>query len=160
MSREIYKIYQFDAVSVHFNRHSNLFIVKALNEVTKKVENDVYDYDSCNTNESDLGLAYQFEHEFKRQQEVEIANLANYELGFSLVVQELIKYKKPLVGHNMFLDLLFFYEQFIDNLPDHLEDFLQQMNRLFPSVYDTKCIATSLSLFNKTDLNSMANQIF
>jgi hypothetical protein len=34
------------------------------------------------------------------------------------------------------------------------------LKKLFPSVFDTKCMATSLCLFNKTDLNSMSTQIF
>jgi len=86
--------------------------------------------------------------------------LVNYELGFSLVMQEIIKARKPFVGHNLFLDLLFLYNQFIDDLPEHLEIFIAQIQKLFPYVYDTKCMATSLSLFNKTDLNSMSTQIF
>ena len=82
--------------------------------------------------------------------------MVDYELGFSLVVQELIKFKKPLVGHNMFLDILFLYHQFIDDLPDLLEDFILEFQRYFPTIYDTKCIGTTLALSNKTDLNSMA----
>ena len=36
--------------------------------------------------------------------------MVTYELGFALVVEELIKAKKPLIGHNMFLDMLFLYQ--------------------------------------------------
>ena len=42
----------------------------------------------------------------------------SYELGFSQVIDEVIKAKKPLVGHNMFLDILFVYSQFVGELPN------------------------------------------
>ena len=48
-----------------------------------------------------------------KQTEVEIQMLFTYELGFSQVIDSIIKSKKPLVGHNMFLDMLFIYSQFI-----------------------------------------------
>jgi hypothetical protein len=40
------------------------------------------------------------------------------------VIEEIIKSKKPLVGHNMFLDMLFVYQQFIDDLPESLPEFI------------------------------------
>ena len=39
--------------------------------------------------------------------DVEIEQFLNYEMGFSLLMEELIKAKKPLVGHNVFFDLLY-----------------------------------------------------
>lgn len=89
---------------------------------------------------------------------MEIANLVDYELGFSLVIQELIKFKKPLIGHNLFLDILFLYQQFIDDLPVVFEEFLVEFQKFFPVVYDTKCMGTTLAFTNKTDLFTMAGQ--
>ena len=142
-----------------------MFTVKLLRELAHQTAKDeTYDYESANTNEDTeieaASMAFQIEHELERQQELEIANLVNYELGFSLVIQDIIKAKKPFIGHNLFLDLLFIYEQFIDDLPPHLDQFMASLQKLFPAIYDTKCMATSLSLFNKTDLNSMSTQIF
>jgi hypothetical protein len=51
-------------------------------------------------------------------------NLADYEMGFSKVIEELIHAKKPIIGHNMFLDILFIYYQFIDDLPASLSEFI------------------------------------
>lgn len=48
------------------------------------------------------------------------------------------------------------YQQFVDDLPEDFEEFVEKYLTLFPHNYDTKCMATTLGLFNKTDLNSMA----
>lgn len=63
------------------------------------------------------------------------------EMGFSLVVDELIKSKKPLIGHNMIYDIIYLYNQFIDELPDTYLDFIKTWHQLFPSVYDTKVLS-------------------
>lgn len=58
----------------------------------------------------------------------------------------------------MFLDMLFIYSQFIDDLPESFQEFKTKWLDMFPKIYDTKCIATSLAIFPKTDLKFMAQQ--
>ncbi|CDW79233.1 poly-specific ribonuclease parn-like domain-containing protein 1-like [Stylonychia lemnae] len=89
------------------------------------------------------------------QNQMEIQDITDFEIGFSKVIEELINSKKPLVGHNMLFDMMFLYQQFIDELPPTLKEFVAK----FPLVYDTKAIASNLCLFNKTDLNSMSLQV-
>lgn len=48
-------------------------------------------------------------------------------MGFSLVVEELIKAKKPIVGHNMIYDVLYLYNQFIDDLPPTYHEFIKEV---------------------------------
>lgn len=60
---------------------------------------------------------------------LEIDGLAEYEIGFSKVIEEIILAKKPLIGHNMFLDILFVYQQFIDDLPPSLSEFIVKVIR-------------------------------
>ena len=81
-------------------------------------------------------------------------------MGFSRVIAELIKAKRPLVGHNMFLDMLFVYNQFIADLPPTLGEFTESWLSKFPLTFDTKVLATGLSLFPKTNLQFMAGQFF
>ena len=50
--------------------------------------------------------------------------LFNKEMGFSLVVHELIQAKKPIVGHNMAYDIIYLYNQFIDELPETYNEFV------------------------------------
>ena len=47
-----------------------------------------------------------------------------------------------LVGHNLFIDLVYFYACFIGKLPDRVETFQDAMHRFFPTVIDTKYLAT------------------
>ena len=55
----------------------------------------------------------------------EAETLMEYELGFSRIIEIMIMSKKPLIGHNMLLDLMFLYEHFIADLPDTLEEFIR-----------------------------------
>ena len=47
-----------------------------------------------------------------------------------------------LVGHNLFADLLYFYQCFLGQLPDKVEDFQSIIHTIFPMVIDTKYLAT------------------
>ena len=71
-------------------------------------------------------------------------------MGFSLVVEELIKARKPLVGHNMIYDVAYLYNQFVDHLPEEYIDFVKAWNANFPQIYDTKVIATGAEYFGRT----------
>jgi DNA polymerase III epsilon subunit-like protein len=74
------------------------------------------------------------------------------------VIEQLIASNKPIVGHNIFFDLLFVYNQFIDELPATLHEFSLQWEKRFPLTFDTKCMATSLAIFSKTDLKFLVYQ--
>lgn len=58
-----------------------------------------------------------------------------------------------LVGHNVFLDLIYFYTCFFGSLPDRVEDFQLVMGRLFPLIFDTKYLADIIQ-DNSTSYNS------
>lgn len=55
-------------------------------------------------------------------------------MGFSKIIEELIQAQKPLIGHNMFLDILFIYQQFIDDLPPTLSEFITKVRILKPNI--------------------------
>lgn len=50
--------------------------------------------------------------------------------------------KTILVGHNVFIDLIYFYASFFGKLPDSVKDFESRMHELFPCIIDTKYLAT------------------
>ena len=59
---------------------------------------------------------------------VERVGLTDYEVGFSRVIEEIINSKKPLIGHNMFLDIMFIWQQFVDDLPATLSEFIHKVS--------------------------------
>ncbi|XP_043272276.1 pre-piRNA 3'-exonuclease trimmer-like isoform X2 [Venturia canescens] len=67
--------------------------------------------------------------------------LLDYYIGFSKVFKLISSLKKPIVGHNLFLDLMFMHKQFYLPLPENYETFKKNVNRLFPLVYDTKFLS-------------------
>ncbi|KAH0174010.1 CAF1-domain-containing protein, partial [Aureobasidium melanogenum] len=50
--------------------------------------------------------------------------------------------KTALFGHNLFLDLIYFYRTFIGALPDTVDEFGSLIHELFPIIVDTKYMAT------------------
>ncbi|XP_078035715.1 pre-piRNA 3'-exonuclease trimmer isoform X2 [Augochlora pura] len=68
---------------------------------------------------------------------VEKTVLDTYE-GFSKVFKLLTSLKKPIVGHNILLDLMLMYQQFYKPLPKSYSEFKTIIHSLFPELYDTK----------------------
>ena len=64
--------------------------------------------------------------------------------GFSRVIRLLIQTKKPIVGHNCFLDVMKIYHQFYKPLPHSYYEFKKNIHSAFPSVYDTKFLSYEL----------------
>jgi poly(A)-specific ribonuclease len=50
------------------------------------------------------------------------------ELGFSRVIDLIVKSKTPIVGHNMIYDLAFMYHQFIADLPPTFIEYATSWN--------------------------------
>ncbi|CAG9783910.1 unnamed protein product [Diatraea saccharalis] len=72
-------------------------------------------------------------------------NLINSLLGFSQIIYLLEAYNKPIVGHNMFLDIILLHNQFIGPLPEKYITFKKNINQIFPVIYDTKYISHEMS---------------
>ncbi|KAL8689323.1 MAG: hypothetical protein Q9224_004664, partial [Gallowayella concinna] len=61
---------------------------------------------------------------------------------FNELQKQLLGCSTVLVGHNLFMDLIYFYACFFGPLPNKVEDFLLIINQLFPRIIDTKYLAT------------------
>ncbi|CAH2241184.1 jg3250 [Pararge aegeria aegeria] len=68
-------------------------------------------------------------------------NLMNHLLGFSQIINLLASHQKPIIGHNVFLDLILLHNQFIGPLPNKYCMFKKNINSLFPIIFDTKYIS-------------------
>ena len=63
-------------------------------------------------------------------------------LGFRRVFNDLVACKKPMVGHNLLIDLLFMMRWLDADLPSNIADFRTRLHDMMPSIYDTKFIAS------------------
>ncbi|KAL4714556.1 hypothetical protein ACJJTC_006602 [Scirpophaga incertulas] len=72
-------------------------------------------------------------------------NLMNSLLGFSRIISLLQRYKKPMVGHNLFLDTLLLHNQFIGPLPKKYSVFKKNIHEIFPTIFDTKFISLDMA---------------
>jgi hypothetical protein len=79
--------------------------------------------------------------EFEKEDKLE--NTFTLEMGFSMVAECMIASlkNKPLVGHNLMYDMLYFYNQFVDVLPKTYKDFIYEWSKIFPQTFDTKVFA-------------------
>uniref|UniRef100_A0A182IUN9 Uncharacterized protein n=1 Tax=Anopheles atroparvus TaxID=41427 RepID=A0A182IUN9_ANOAO len=73
-------------------------------------------------------------------------------VGLSLVLQELSKARKLIVGHNMLLDLLYILRQFFKPLPVDYKEFKKLTKEIFPLLLDTKYLCTNAEI--KVSVNS------
>ncbi|XP_014282697.1 pre-piRNA 3'-exonuclease trimmer [Halyomorpha halys] len=73
-------------------------------------------------------------------------------LGFTKVFNLLASSKKPLVGHNLYFDLLIMYHQFYEDLPANYFKYKENLNRLFPCIFDTKFLSYQLHRTTKQTL--------
>ena len=74
-----------------------------------------------------------------------INELISDELGFSLYIEYLCKKQIPIIGHNIYYDMLFLYDKLIGDLPDDFYSFKEKVHEYFPKIYDTKYISTVLT---------------
>lgn len=81
--------------------------------------------------------------------------LFDLEMGFSLVIEAIIKSKVPVIGHNCMYDWLYLFNQFCGPLPDTYVDFATEWHKRFPHTYDTKVLAFNSKHFFKTSLGQV-----
>ncbi|KAK9323744.1 ribonuclease H-like domain-containing protein [Lipomyces orientalis] len=67
---------------------------------------------------------------------------ANEYAGVRHIFDHISRAKVPIVGHNVFVDLINIYAKFLGSLPTSVEEFAHQVNLLFPTVIDTKYFGT------------------
>ena len=60
-------------------------------------------------------------------------------------LQALLQQSPMIVGHNLFLDLIYLFACFFGPLPDLVEDFTANLAKLFPLIVDTKYVADTLN---------------
>ena len=105
---------------------------------------------------NDPTLIYQSRFQISTQPSDEIIEtLTNNELGFSQFIQLIINKKLPIIGHNIYFDMMFIYDKLIGDLPEKFYSFKKKIHNYFPKIYDTKAIGMLLKKFEKTKLDDL-----
>ncbi|CAF1641085.1 unnamed protein product, partial [Adineta ricciae] len=95
----------------------------------------------------------------------EIENMSDAELlsksmtGFSEVIWKLQESGKPVIGHNLHMDILHIINQFFTPIPAPYEDYKSIVRSLFPKLIDTKTVASS-SIFQNIISNTALNAVY
>ncbi|CAG9321601.1 PNLDC1 [Blepharisma stoltei] len=76
--------------------------------------------------------------------------------GFSQVIDLMLG--KPLVGYNMYFDLLHLYDKFINPLPINFNEFAFNLQEKFPDLLDTKSIIQTSAAVNQYFGNARLSQ--
>ncbi|CAG8584397.1 3106_t:CDS:10 [Dentiscutata erythropus] len=73
----------------------------------------------------------------------EAAEVLAASINFRVIIELLMQSKKPLVGHNCFLDICQIVHQFWQDLPEKLKDWKKLVHGLFDVIIDTKHLAAT-----------------
>uniref|UniRef100_A0A182WJC2 Poly(A)-specific ribonuclease RNA-binding domain-containing protein n=1 Tax=Anopheles minimus TaxID=112268 RepID=A0A182WJC2_9DIPT len=96
--------------------------------------------------------SYEQEQALDEQRRVQENEDLEMKIGMSLVLQELSKARKLIIGHNMLLDLFYVLRQFFQPLPVDYQEFKKLTKEYFPLLLDTKYLCTNAEI--KVDVNS------
>lgn len=83
-------------------------------------------------------------------------------IGLRLLLKEISKSKKLIVGHNCLLDIMYLTSQCFSNLPQCYDEFKKLIHQIFPNVIDTKFIASNdkfKDIFKTTVLNHVYERL-
>ena len=82
-----------------------------------------------------------------QEERVQFEKALEEQIGFRRVIDCIVDNRKPIVGHNCWVDLLHFQQKFVDNnLPSTLSGFKEEMNKNFPLIIDTKFLARLVNI--------------
>ncbi|CAG8545102.1 6348_t:CDS:10 [Diversispora eburnea] len=79
----------------------------------------------------------------EKKVKIEVEEALAASLNFRTIIELLIESKKPLVGHNCFLDICQLVQQFWMELPEKLREWKKLVHGLFSTIIDTKHIAAT-----------------
>jgi len=93
------------------------------------------------------------------QENNEIIALIKKEKGIKNIIEKIISSKKPIVGHNCFIDLLFIMSHFMDDIPKNFHTYkLKLKNEFGGGIYDTKYLYNTSNLNFGENLNESNNK--
>lgn len=124
---EFYEKYKQNCEILYF---MHKYIRRQLKNVWTSIENDFI------VKKISVGDSVRLKFDQKLEDDV-----ISHFLGFSKVFRLLTSLKKPLIGHNLFQDLLLMIQSFEQPLPNSYDKFKKLANELFPVIFDTRVVA-------------------
>ncbi|KAG0249642.1 hypothetical protein BG011_009056 [Mortierella polycephala] len=91
-----------------------------------------------------INITKMTEKQFEMQQKMKLLDLERdieNSIGFRAVIDMLSACKKPIVGHNIVVDLAYILAQFVGPLPPTVDGYKKMIHDTFPIVMDTKYVS-------------------
>ena len=130
-------------------KNNTLVITKKENATLSKEFNDKYNcFDNFKlTIKNNPNKIYECRYQLGcfNKDENKIKELVQDELGFSFYIEYLCQKQIPIIGHNIYYDMMFLYDKLIGDLPDDFYSYKKKIHEYFPYIYDTKYISTILT---------------
>uniref|UniRef100_U5ES41 Poly(A)-specific ribonuclease PARN n=1 Tax=Corethrella appendiculata TaxID=1370023 RepID=U5ES41_9DIPT len=127
----------------------NGFQRKLVYQILENYQNEISHSSYTDENNKSKGILIEHKRSAEDEQVLEEERIKKEEeqllltIGFSLVLQDLSKSKKLIIGHNMLLDVLYLIKQFFKPLPSNYEEFKKFLHKTFPYLIDTKYFCTT-----------------
>ena len=155
------KIFKHDKI----NKHLVLYF---LNKLSEEIRNRIFIEYKEETNGHDTKeyiIIHKLTPEEKKVKIIEKNNekvsLIKKEKGVKNIIEKIIESKKPIIGHNCFLDLTFIMSHFMEEIPKQYKEYKNKLKNKFKGgIYDTKLLynASNLDFIgNKTEKNIKNN---
>ncbi|KAJ3025564.1 UNVERIFIED_CONTAM: hypothetical protein HDU68_006991 [Siphonaria sp. JEL0065] len=93
------------------------------------------------------------------EQKSKLLGELEYLIGFRRVIELISKSQKPVIGHNMYLDLCQTIQKFCFELPATVGEFKELVHSVFPAIYDTKLIANNDPKIKESITNSALSEM-
>ena len=134
-------------ITKSFKKERTIIVTKKENVSTQEFEKTYNSFENFKINiKNNINKIYQSRYQlgcFGNEEIIE--QLTNEELGFSRFIEYLCAKKIPIIGHNIYYDMMFLFDKLIGDLPKDFYSFKKQIHEYFPIIYDTKYISTVLT---------------
>ena len=144
---ETNKIFRYKKIPIYMIYH---FISKLKEEIKNKIYIDI---EKNEENPSDDKIIIQKVTKEERDKLIDESNnkfMKQMEKARGVSKQEIVTNKKIIIGHNLFLDILYCFTHFGESLPENYDSFKHLVLSYFNGVYDTKYMYNNLSQKEET----------
>ena len=155
------KIFRYNKI----NKHLVLYFLNKLNDEIRKRIFIEYEEEMVGKELKEFMIIKKLSSEEKQlkiiEKKSEMTSLIKKEKGVKNIIEKIIELKKPIVGHNCFIDFLFIMSHFIEEIPKNYKEYKIRLKNLFRGgIYDTKYLYNSSNLnfnVNKEEINLKNN---